>query len=359
MKGWKTVLSALLIVCMIAGIMTITAAAATGGWKSENGVWKYYDGNGVWVSDINGWVEINGRTYYCENGATIVVPNAIREIDGKTYAFHIAGEERGSLSRNIWVPESTTAWLYFGADGAWVEDKNGWVEIDGRIYYCENGKTITVPIREINGRTYAFEGTDAGPATGSLIRNRWVKIGSEGWRYFGNDGAMYMNQWLNYEGQWYYFRSDGNLMTGWLQTGGKYYYLDPATAALKTGLQQINGKWYYFNPSTGALQTGWVQTGGKVYYFSPSTGVLQTGWVKTGGKIYYFSPSTGALQTGWVKTGGKWYYLNPSTGTIKTGWQEYKNNWYYLDPVSGIMVTGTQMINGKTYIFNSYGVLVG
>ena len=261
------------------------------------------------------------------------------------------------------------------------ETKDGWREIDGKMYYYgEDGKPVTY-WQQIDGNWYHFSGS-------GVMDTGWLKSADK-WYYFGADGVMltgfvtvsgqtyYMDEngamltgWQKPDGNWYYFKSGGAMAVGWLQIDGKWYYFDAEGVMLRFW-QQIGGTWYHFK-SGGAMDTGWLSSGGNWYYFKDS-GAMATGWQKVGSTWYYFN-ADGMMQTGWQKIGGTWYYFKDSgtmvtlwqkiggtwyyfqsSGAMQTGWLKLDGKWYYFE-ASGAMVTGSKTINGKTYNFNSSGV---
>lgn len=108
--------------------------------------------------------------------------------------------------------------------------------------------------------------------------------------------------------------------------------------------------------------SGWKKIDKTWYYFNDA-GIMQTGWIKTGSGWYY-ADSSGAMLTGWQKVGKNWHYFD-TNGKMIRGWfedkqAEKKNKsqtpmWYYLNE-DGVMVTGEQIIEGKTEVFNDYGL---
>jgi glucan-binding YG repeat protein len=86
----------------------------------------------------------------------------------------------------------------------------------------------------------------------------------------------------------------------------------------------------------GHAVTGWREIKGKKYYFDDNC-MMETGLTVIDGMKYYFG-SQGQMTLGWVTVGGKKYFFSPSAG--------------------GRAATGSWLINGRTYNFNSEGVLV-
>ena len=83
--------------------------------------------------------------------------------------------------------------------------------------------------------------------------------------------------------------------------------------------------------------------------------------------FYYITDNQ--LVTGWIKEGDYWYYLDEETGRMATGWNKliWNNEEYmfYFSTESteafpeGAMFTGNQTIDGKQFLFDSSGCLIG
>ncbi|MGI5893172.1 MAG: leucine-rich repeat domain-containing protein [Candidatus Merdivicinus sp.] len=152
-------------------------------------------------------------------------------------------------------------------------------------------------------------------------------------------------------------------MKGWQEENGKTYYFLDSNGTYASGTHSIDGKTYTFDQfgvlngsgSSSSTNNGWITENGSTYY-EDQNGTRKKGWLWLENSWYYLDPTTGARKTGWQWIGNTWYYLDPQTGKMATGWLQLGQNWYYLTS-SGAMVTGNQTIDGKTYTFNSSGVL--
>ena len=205
----------------------------------------------------------------------------------------------------------------------WYQGMNGWVLVNGKWFYYENGY-LTYGWRVINGT----------------------------WYYFAGNGVM-QTGWQMVDGIWYYMNADGAMQTGWQYVNGTWYYMN-GSGAMLTGWQYVNGTWYYMHTS-GAMLTGWQMVDG-IWYYMNTDGAMQTGWQLVNGQWYYMNTS-GAMLTGWQYVNGAWYYMNTS-GAMTTGWQYVNGTWYYMNG-SGAMLTGRHTIGGKTYLFSGSGAWIG
>ena len=140
--------------------------------------------------------------------------------------------------KKLGVADATGIAKYLGLS----KDKDGWVTIDGEVYYYENNQKVYGE-KWIGGERYYFA-----LSTGAMHR---------GWRVDGN--------------KIYYYASDGRMVKGH---------------------QKIEGSNYYFDLSSGTVWKGWVIEGSKIYYFG-SDGKMVTGYKTIDGKEYYFDPVTG------------------------------------------------------------------
>ena len=99
----------------------------------------------------------------------------------------------------------------------------------------------------------------------------------------------------------------------------------------------------------------WKETDNGMTYINDS-GKAVTGMQEIDGKTYYFN-SKGIMKTGWLTTkSGKKYYFN-SDGTMRTGWLRTKSAKYYFSK-KGIMCTGSVKIGTSYYFFGDDGKML-
>ena len=80
------------------------------------------------------------------------------------------------------------------------------------------------------------------------------------------------------------------------------------------------------------------------------------GLTRVRGKYVYYNKDKEAVRGCWVKDGKNQKYLRRN-GYLAKGWLNIKGNLYYFNKAN-VMLTGEQRIDGKTYIFDSNGVLI-
>lgn len=209
-----------------------------------------------------------------------------------------------------------------------------------------NGTRATIQLRG--------NGSVSGSSTANASGGSWKKENGS-WYYYTADGSMLKASWIKYQNNYYYLRAKGPMVTGWARIGGSWYYFNGA-GVMKTGWIKSGGKWYYLSDQ-GAMKTGWVKVSGSWYYMADD-GHAVTGWRDIKGKTYYFGGDC-KMKTGLCTIDGMKYYFG-SQGQMTLGWITTGGKKYFFSPsAGGRAATGSWQINGKTYNFNSEGVLIG
>ena len=417
-------------------IVTMLLAAALGtvspSMKAE-AKWRA-DANGRWYTIkaapgyAVGWKQIGKYTYYFEKNKYAVT--GWKLIDKKWYYFDI----KGRLLANRWVDG-----YYLSADGSMAastvitsgdqsytidangnivrdpssadgsdilipgvtENKNTWVENDGKYYYYNYKGKLAKGWLRIRDKTY-YLNTETGERYSG-----WLKYNGK-YYYFDAETGLMLKGWNKIGNYTYFFKTDGSAPHKWKKIKGKYYYFG------KKGRMYTNriiSKKYYVN-AAGERTYGFAQIGADTYYFHPTTGKMMTGWVLVGSKYYYFDANGKMVTDTWIgkrylKSNGQmakscWvgaYYINKkgnrtkktrSTGIwtqkgktyfLDSNYQKAKNQWvgnYYVGETGarvtsqklqiddktyyftsdGSKATGIVTLNGKTYLFDRNGVMV-
>lgn len=281
---------------------------------------------------MRGWVDYNGKRYYCDPANAVV--------------------------RTGWLPTGDGRYYYLGPDGAMSV---GFTQIDTSVYYFGADGIMVTGLADIAEQKYLFQ------ADGKMYTG-WYAPGDFIY-YFAADGHM-VHGWNVDSGKTYFFDADGHMVTGlyavadkkyyfnekgemqagWVQTAiGKMYF--DQTGAMVTGLVALPDGVYYLDPTTGVMQVGLVQMPDGVRYFDPATGKMMTGFVDTAaGKMYF--DQTGIRATGIINVGDGIYYIDPKTGVVTTGLVAFKEGNRYFDPTTGKMVVGEVTIGAANYYFN-------
>ncbi|MBQ2988591.1 MAG: phosphodiester glycosidase family protein [Clostridia bacterium] len=241
----------------------------------------------------SGWVNINGKDYYC--GANGEAVNGVVAVDGHTYTFvnHV-------LTDAAWEHDGAglTAWWAGG-------------QIKGGATYESKWKTI-------NGKKYYF--TDIYAVTG-LIQ---VKISTDlGYKYhiFGDDGVWLENYTGLYEGTYggktgtYYVENGICVYKGLVEVDGYYYYINSSFKAVKNCKYVISAA-----KANGLVEPGEYTFGadGKMIVVENEPEVVKNGlYVDEDGEIRYYVNNV-ATYAGVVKDAeGNLYYINSSKKAVK------------------------------------------
>ena len=205
----------------------------------------HFDADGV--MQINGFVTVNGGTYYHEKGTLV---KGFAKIGDDYYFFN---KETGKLYKDatLWVGANDYGikggMYYFGADGKMVipDMVNGEKKIvteDGKLYFTIDGARMYNGLYELEGAYYYAR------SNGQLVV----------------DGVAYIDaKPLKDDEGWYGFDADGKLiMTGFVTGGDDYtYYYNNGKRA--KGFTKIGEYYYFFNAGSGKLYkdaTLWVGT---------------------------------------------------------------------------------------------------
>ena len=297
----------------------------------------HYDQNGV-MSKAK-WIDFNGRRYYAhENGR---LAQYATDIDGKSYLFW----SDHSLARNqIWNH------MHFDQNG--VMSKSKWIDFNGRRYYAHENGQLAQYATVIGGNTYLFWSDH------SLVRNT-IWNGS----FYGQNGLIRNDGWIDFNGNRYYAKSDGKLVRYQNRIDGKDYLFWSNYSLVRNCIWQGN----FYDDSGQIFKNGWIDFSGKRYY-AWSDGRLARYHVTIAGESYLFwsdysmahdcwwddryYQSDGTIarfrwvdDDHWVGADGVWVPNMPA----KVGWQnpagyyQVSSKGPYLGIPSGYYVTSTRI----------------
>jgi len=392
----KRFLAVFLMLAILLTGLTVTANAATAGWKKDGDVWTYVKADGTLAE--NEWIKDGGKWYYFIG--TAMAQNEVF-VDSKTEKFY-AADATGAMISNLWFEEKETYgdvtytyWYYAGANGELV---SGWKQIDGVWYYFYGAQkadknwwpsmmtglriadwTEAGPISWFDsGKFYAFK------PTGQMIVGWGQPYKEGGWVYGNADGSLVTSSWKKIDGKWYYFSP-----MGWMYydeivpfvNGKPADWEDAAKATLyafnKSGAM-VENAWYkydyiwqdeegnehpgyswYYAGKDGALQKGWLKDGGKWYYLDSIYGFMYSDdmYLMSDGKWYGFKAS-GEMVTGWYQFNDIWYYFKADGARAEKEWVKSGNSWYYLKEGGQMAKDEILTIDGKPYKFDANGVWV-
>jgi glucan-binding YG repeat protein len=260
----------------------IVAARNLEGTANE---YHLFDDNGVWLKDVNGVYEVDGKLYFFENGKMISRNMGLVKVDGDYYYFRTDGT--AVCGRTYWITNTNDL-------------------LPQSLYeFDENGKMINPPAEGGSGS----EGGTGGSGTPGLL-NGIVEEGGK-WYYYENGKRAYKGLMQMADGTYIYVRSTGELATGkyWptknndllplaVYDFGEYGRLTyvpttpdtpdtpdtpvtpPVTPTVKNGVVEENGAYFYYENGIRKYKGLMEMTDedGAVYYiYVRSTGQLATG----------------------------------------------------------------------------------
>ena len=206
--------------------------AKTNGYPIEARTY-HFDADGKMV--IDGFVDINGGTYYfvkgeCAKGLTKI---------GEDYYFFNAASGLMYKDANMWVPANDygvePGMHYFDAEGKMFVPnvETGVKKIvaeNGKLYFTIDGVKMANGLYELDG-AYYFAWYDGTLVTNGSAYVETTELSGNGWYGFGADGKL--------------------IKTGFVTGDGKtYYYADGVRAK---GLTKIGEDYYFFNAGSGMM----------------------------------------------------------------------------------------------------------
>ena len=273
----------------------------------------HFDADGIIEHDAdtskNGIAEADsGRDHYFIDG--VKVGEGLICIDRK---YYYARTSTGEIikDQSYWVTKTNgihslePGWYSFDANG--VLQINGFVEVNGDMYYYYEDCTLAKGFTKIDNAYYIFNIN-----SGKMYKdaNMWVPANDygvkPGMHYFDADGKMVVPNLetgvrkIVEENGNLYFTIDGVKMVGGLyELDGAYYYAQNngelaagKSVYVDTELLSGNG-WYYFGTDGKFVKTGFVTGGGKTFYYAD--GVRAKGLTKIGEDYYFFNTGSGMM----------------------------------------------------------------
>ena len=324
--------------------------AKTNGYPIEARTY-HFDADGKMV--IDGFVDINGGTYYfvkgeCAKGLTKI---------GEDYYFFNAASGLMYKDANMWVPANDygvePGMHYFDAEGKMFVPnvETGVKKIvaeNGKLYFTIDGVKMVNGLYELDG-AYYFARYDGTLVTNGSAYVETAELSGNGWYGFGADGKL--------------------IMTGFVTGNGKtYYYADGVRAK---GLTKIGEDYYFFNAGSGMMYKDanmWVPANdygvepGMHYFdadgkmFVPDTVNGKRAIVAENGKLYFTIDGV-KMVNGLYELDGAYYFARYD-GTLVTNGSAYVetaelsgNGWYGFGADGKLIMTGFVTGNGKTYYY--------
>ena len=333
----------------------------------------HFDADGV--MQINGFVTVNGGTYYHEKGTLV---KGFAKIDDDYYFFN---KETGKMYKdaNMWVDENGDGIkggiYHFGTDGKMVvpdlvNGKKTIVTEDGDQYFTIDGVRMS-GLYELNGEYYYAD------STGKLVTSGSAYIGTEllsgeGWYGFDADGKLIKTGFVIGGDGYTYYYNNGERAKGFTKIGEDYYFFNAGSGKMYKDANMwvgandygVEGGMHYFdadgkmfipNVEHGAKKI--VNENGKLYF--TIDGVKMTNGLYTLDDAYYYARSSGELVVGNsyylgtdLLSGEGWYGFDADGKLIKTGFVIGGDGYtYYYN--NGERARGFTKIGEDYYFFNA------
>ena len=332
----------------------------------------HFDADGKMV--IDGFVDINGGTYYfvkgeCAKGLTKI---------GEDYYFFNAASGLMYKDANIWVPANDygiePGMHYFDADGKMfvpdtVNGKRAIVAENGKLYFTIDGVKMVNGLYELDG-AYYFARYDGTLVTNGSAYAETTELSGNGWYGFGADGKLIMTGFVTGNGKTYYY-ADGVRAKGLTKIGEDYYFFNagsgmmykdanmwvPANSyGVEPGMHYFDADGKMFVPDTVNGKRAIVAENGKLYF--TIDGVKMTNGLYELDGAYYFARYDGTLVTNgsaYVETsllsGNGWYGFGADGKLIMTGFVTGSGKTYYY--ADGVRAKGLTKIGEDYYFFNA------
>ena len=332
------------------------------------------------------WKEIDGKRYrltksyrterYAGMYTAIILADTTLKVDDKTYTIDNEGVVTEFTAKNQFVRDDNWNWYYYDADGKLLTGRQ---TIDGvQLYFDANGKQAKGTLINIDGDTYYFD-----KDSGAMWTNRSLTL--NGITYEIDDQGRVTSSLRNTfvqdkDGDWTYLKDKGQVATGWQTIDGIQLYFDGTGKQIKGERILIDGKYYYFDKNSGELLRnafhsfsssyklyfgndgaqvfGWYTLDGHRVYFKEDGIQAKDKVLSIDGNYYYFNQDGQLLVNGSAKSYNG-LYLADSEGKLLSGWREIDGKTYYLDLSNQYRyINTTETIDGKTYLFGSYGELL-
>ena len=345
--------------------------AKTNGYPIEARTY-HFDADGKMV--IDGFVDINGGTYYfvkgeCAKGLTKI---------GEDYYFFNAASGLMYKDANMWVPANDygvePGMHYFDAEGKMFVPnvETGVKKIvaeNGKLYFTIDGVKMVNGLYELDG-AYYFARYDGTLVTNGSAYVETTELSGNGWYGFGADGKLIKTGFVTGDGKTYYY-ADGVRAKGLTKIGEDYYFFNagsgmmykdatmwvPANSyGVEPGMHYFDaeGKMFVPNVETGVKKI--VAENGKLYFTIDGVKMVNGLYELDG--AYYFARYDGTLVTNgsaYVETtelsGNGWYGFGADGKLIKTGFVTGDGKTYYY--ADGVRAKGLTKIGEDYYFFNA------
>ena len=198
---------------------------------------------------VNSWRTVSETEKYYYGDWGIAPWAGLSVIGDNTYLF----DDQGKASVCEIFNEDGDLY-YSDGDGYVHEASDGWLDLNDKTYYIENGLVIKAQLKEIDGEYYYFE-----PTKGYIYISKWLDT-EEGRRYFDENGHMLKNTVAQIGEVKYMFAENGTLLADSIMiVDGKEYESNGDGVAIEK---------CYHNMTHVARKEATCQADGNIEYWS-------------------------------------------------------------------------------------------
>ena len=330
-----------------------------------------FNANGGYYWDYEHGIEVETETR--EYGVGAIIDRHETYVYGGKEGYTLAGWSRtkdgapighdgyqikgGETFYAVWVKPGWnkvgSGWMYLMTDK--YDDhylcENEWLLDGGKWYYFDRDNWMVTGWRKVGGEWYYLK------SNGAMAANDWAKD-SKGWCWMDASGKITKNKWIKDKNEWYFLKANGYMAANeWAKDSGGWYWMDGSGKITKNKWIKSGGYWYYLKANGYMAANEWAKDGTGWCWMDGNGRITKNKWILSGGQWYYLKANGYMAANEWARDNKGWCWMDGSGKITKSKWITTGGKKYYLD-ANGYRVTGTQKIGGKTYKFNSSGVLI-
>ena len=305
-----------------------------------------FDENGVWLEDLSGFYDYEGKTYLVDQGVRVAYPGLVF-VDGDYYYFNssntmVKGKDYFISKTNDLLPQTT---YKFGDDGKLIfpdTSLNGIVkETEDTWYYYVDGEKTYAGLIQIDGDYYYVN------SSFQVIHDRNYFISKnngllpQSTYTFDSEGKIVLpDKTLNgivkeTDDTWYYYVDGVKTYAGLIQIDDDYYYVN-------SSFQVIHDRNYFISKNNGLLSqaTYTFDSEGKIVLPDKTL----NGIVKETDDTWYYYVDGVKTYAGLILIDGNYYYVNSL-------FQVIHDRSYYISKTNNLLPQAS-------YTFDSEGKMV-
>ena len=360
----------------IGASFTSMAAAKTGTWAQEDGVWYCYDKNGdayenefcmsngveLYVGEdgalvTDSWVEYDGNMYYIGSAGTktvnnwkLLTPYEDEDADEEWYYFGAAGKRVEGTKKAIASAEYGTETFYFDKEGKVIY---GWVDTVAYEQADDADVNESADGNYLENLVYTNE-------RGARVQKSWFKAYepkvnveeddldgvTQKWYYAKSLGNPVTGKASNIDGETYFFTNEGIMLTGWVGFDGTdYKSIDDKNAAAISAQTTIQDVYFACTVDGHVKKNKWIYEWSTDNFYNADPDVAKDYfWLGKDGKVFVPQNATEANAVEFVS--GGYDDATDSNAEFKT-----INNNVFLFNEDGEMMSGLVKVGSDRDLF--------